>query len=201
MDNKAKDTFAFDLENRLDDFFSDSLPVQDDAPVDEPETAKSDLPLKELKSTILAIDWEITDDGLDSFIHQVDALADHFSDDKMNQKLLKILHSLGKYLRGHKSKAHPDTIKRIMAVYSALEESVVNDTLSQSDKENILKEEIKQFQHLKSQIIKTAPPRQSHQSAGAPPAIDTAIKAIDELKAMISTELSAIRKALEQLSK
>ena len=88
MENKANDTFAFDLENRLDDFFSDSLPAQDDAPVDEPETSKADLPLKELKSTILAIDWEITDNGLDSFINQVNGLTKYFADNQANQKLL-----------------------------------------------------------------------------------------------------------------
>ena len=203
MDNKANDTFAFDLENRLDDFFSDSLPAQDDASNDENEPSKAYLTLKELKSTILAIDWEITDEGLDSFIDQVSLLLEHFANDKANQKLLKILHSLGKYLRTQKSKAHPDTIKRIMAVYSTLEESVTNDELSQSDKENMLKEEIKQFQRLKSQIVKPAsssPPKQPHQ-ANDTVSFDAVIKAIDELKSMITTELAAIHKELKQLNK
>lgn len=200
MENKANDTFAFDLENRLDDFFSDSLPAQDDAPVDEPETSKADLPLKELKSTILAIDWEITDNGLDSFINQVNGLTKYFADNQANQKLLKILNSLGKYLRTHKSKAHPDTIKRIMAVYSTLEESVTNDELSQSDKEKMLKEEIKQFQRLKSQIVQTASPKPSHQPKGAA-TMDAVVNAIAELKSMITAELSAIRKELKQLNK
>jgi hypothetical protein len=200
VENKANDTFAFDLENRLDDFFSDSLPAHEDAPADEHEPSKADLPLKDLKSAILAIDWEITDDGLDSFLHQVNALMEHFSDDTINQKLLKILSSLGKYLRSHKSKAHPETIKRIMAVYSTLEGSVTNDELSQSDRENLLREEIKQFQRLKSQIVKTsAPKRPTHSQETA--TTDAVIKAIEELKSMITTELGAIRNALKQLNK
>jgi hypothetical protein len=202
VDKKANDTFAFDLENRLDDFFSDSLPAQDDKPVDEPETSKADLPLKELKSTILSIDWEITDDGLDSFIRQVNGLVEHFAGNKVNQTLLKLLNSLGKYIRAHKSKAHPDTIKRIMAVYATLEESVTNDELSQKDKENMLKEEIKQFQRLKAQIINTKSPKQSPPSGGRETAtLDAVIKAIQELKSMMTTELGAIRKDLERLSK
>lgn len=176
------------------------MPAQDDANTDEPETSKAGLPLKELKSTILAIDWEITDDGLDSFVHQVDGLMDHFSGDNIIQKHLKILNSLGKYLRAHKSKAHPDTIKRIMAVYSTLEESVTNDELSQSDKENMLKEEIKQFQRLKSQIVKTRTPKQSQQTAKTA-TIDTVVKTIDELKSMITAELEAIRKEISRLKK
>jgi hypothetical protein len=202
VENKANDTFAFDLENRLDDFFSDSLKAQDDTSVEEPEPSKADLPLKDLKSTVLAIDWEITNDGLDSFINQVNGLFEHFSGDKASQKLLKILHSLGKYLRAHKSKAHPDTIKRIMAVYSTLEEFVTSDELSQSDKEKMLKEEIKQFQRLKSQIVKTAaPPKASSHPPKGTNTIETVLKAIDELKSMMTTELGAIRKELKQLNK
>ena len=200
MDKKANDTFAFDLENRLDDFFSDSLPAQDDTPVDEPETPKVDLPLTKLKSTILSIDWEITDAGLDSFIHQVNGLVEHFAGNEVNLTLLKILNSLGKYIRAHKSNAHPETIKRIMAVYSTLEESVTNDELSQKDKENLLKEEIKQFQRLKAQIINTKSPKQANPSVGKA-TIDSVFKAINELKSMMTTELGAIRKELERLSK
>ena len=200
MENKANDTFAFDLENRLDDFFSDSLPAQDDAPAEESETSKADLPLKELKSTILAIDWEITDDGLDSFINQVNGLAAYCADNETNQKFLKILNSLGKYLRAQKSKAHPDTIKRIMAVYSTLEESVTNDELSKSDKEKMLKEEIKQFQRLKSKIVQSAPPKQSRQPKETA-SMDAVMDAIADLKSVITAELSAIRKEFQQLNK
>jgi hypothetical protein len=201
VENKANDTFAFDLENRLDDFFSDSLQAQNDASVEESETSKADQPLKELKSTILAIDWEITNDGLDSFIKQVNGLIEYFANDKAKQKLLKILFSLGKYLRTHKSKAHPDTIKRIMAVYSTLEESVTNDELSQSEKEKMLREEVKQFQLLKSKIVKTAAPSKSSHQPKERHTIDTVIKAIDELKSMIKTELDVIHKELKRIEK
>jgi len=199
VENKANDTFAFDLENRLDDFFSDSMPAQDDAAGDAPEPSTNDFPLKGLKSTILAIDWEITDEGLDSFVFQVNRLVEEFPDDDAIQKLLKILNSLGKYLRSHKSKAHPDTIKRIMAVYSTLEACVTNGELGQIERKNMLKEEIKQFQRLKSQIVNAAPSKQSH-SPKAPATHDAVLKAINELKSTIKTELKAIRKELKRLA-
>ncbi len=200
MDNNAKDTFAFDLENRLDDFFSDSLPSQNDSVGDAPDLPKGDLPLKELKSTILNIDWEITDDGLDALVQQVNNLAEHFADDTVSQKFLKMLGALGKYLRINKSKAHPDAIKRIMSVYSALEESVTNNELAPNDKETMLKEEIKQFKRLKSQIVKTTATSQTDQSK-APATVGAVIKAINELKSTLMTELGAIRKELKQLNK
>jgi len=206
VDKKANDTFAFDLENRLDDFFSDALPSQDEPPADAPPAPKTDLPLKELKSTILAIDWEITDDILDTFIGQLDGLMEQFEDDKVIHTLLKLLKSLGKYVRTHKSKAHPDTIKRIMAVYSVLEESVTNDDMSRNEKEKMMLEEVRQFQRLKALIFASSP---SHVSSGPQkpikpeemPGIDAVVSAIDELKSMMARELSAIREELGQLLK
>jgi hypothetical protein len=206
VEKKANDTFAFDLDNRLDDFFDDSLPEQEDGSVAEPATSKDDHPIKELKSTILAIDWEITDDVLNTFIDQVAVLGEHYSDDKIAFTLLKILRSLGKYIRTHKSKAHPGAIKRVMAVYSALEESVANAALSPAEKDGMLQEEIKQFQQLKSQIMEQAAPHSAaaeKKPAGKAetPGMDAIVKRIDELKAKMEAELSAIWKELKRLSK
>jgi glycyl-tRNA synthetase beta subunit len=206
VDKKANDTFAFDLENRLDDFFSDALPSQNQPPADDPPEVQSNLPLKDLKSTILAIDWEITDDALEAFIDQVDALADQHADDKVVPTFLKLLKSLGKYIRTHKSKAHPDTIKRIMAVYDSLEQTLINDDLSRDQKEKMLQEEIRQFKQLKAKIIQSRSPQPSAvgqvpvQSEAAP-GIEAVIDAIEELKTLMATELAAIRKTLGKLEK
>lgn len=204
MDKKANDTFAFDLENRLDDFFSDSLPAQNDPPADESAAPGADLPLKDLKSTVLAIDWEITDDALEAFLYQVDGLLERFGDDKIIRTFLKLLNSLGKYIRAHKSKAHPDTIKRIMAVYSSLEETMTNQDLSQEAKEKKLVEEVRQFQRLKSKIAETKSPYSTKDPQQSVQAGDGAgsvaiINAIEELKALLATELSSIRDELKQL--
>lgn len=207
MDKKASDTFAFDLENRLDDFFSDSLPTGDEPVADASPEPEADQPLKDLKSTILAIDWEITDDALEAFINQVDELSDRFTGEKIPLTLLKLLRSLGKYIRIHKSNAHPDTIKRLMAVYSALEEVVGNDALERSAQESLLREEIRQFQRLKASIMdksgphrtaeKATPAATSSQGAGN----DAMVSAINDLRAQMEAELAAIREAIKQLRK
>jgi hypothetical protein len=206
VDKKANDTFAFDLENRLDDFFSDSLPSQEEVPADEPQAPDADLPLKDLKSTVLAIDWEITDDALEAFVYQVDDLKAQFESDKVVSTLLKLLKSLGKYIRGHKSKAHPDTIKRIMAAYSVLERSVSDPDLGQGEKEKLLLEEVRQFQLLKSKITEAKSP---YLAAGQPkpaeaaqaPDIQMVVKAVEDLKSMMAAELAGIREKIDQLLK
>ena len=208
MANKANDTFAFDLENRLDDFFSDPEPEaeaaagggEDPPPADE---ASGDSSLKALKSTILAIDWEITDDALDAFIGQVEELFETFRTDKSRQTLLKLLKSLGKYIQKRKSSAHPDTIKRIMSVYSALEEVVDNRGLTQEEREKILSEEVRQFQQLKSKIAAGRPsPKNSPKPADTAGGDDlkAVVDAIESLKSMIATEFGAIREAIAKLS-
>ena len=203
MGNKASDTFAFDLENRLDDFFSDPEPAQETEPEEntstEPDPGTS---LKELKSTILAIDWEITDEALDAFIGQVNELAEAFKTNKINQTLLKLLDSLGKYMRKHKSAAHPDSIKRIMAVYSALEEIVENRGLTTAEKEKILNEEVQQFKQLKAKIAENRPggKPKSKAAATARADIDAVLEAINSLKTYISAELGAVRKTIAKLN-
>jgi len=206
VDKKANDTFAFDLENRLDDFFNDALPDQEDPAAEETLVPDADLPLKDLKSTILAIDWEITDDALEAFIDQVQDLLARFKDDKVAHTYLKILQSLGKYIRSHKSKSHPDTVKRLMAVYAALEETLTNKGLGQDKKEKMLLAEVRKFQHLKAEIIDSKTPYPAAGQAKAAPkedksAMEAIIKAIEELKSMMATELGAIRKGLERLEK
>ena len=206
MDKKANDTFAFDLENRLDDFFSDALPSPNQPAADEPPEVQTDMPLKDLKSTILAIDWEITDDALVAFIDQVDELTDQHADDKVVRTFLKILKSLGKYIRTHKSKAHPDTIKRIMAVYDSLEQALVNDELSGDQKEKMLQDEVREFKELKAKIIQSRSPHrvavgQVPVQSQATPGIEAAIEAIEELKKLMAAELAAIRQTLEKLEK
>ena len=207
MDKKANDTFAFDLENRLDDFFSDAMPSPEESSGEESQTPPADLPLKDLKSTVLAIDWEITDDALEAFIYQVDGLMEQFEGDKVVHTFLKLLRSLGKYVRAHKSKAHPDTIKRIMAVYSALEESVTNKEMPQAQKEQRLLEEVRQFQQLKAKIVESQSP---YMATGQPKPVpaeavttnaDAVIQAIEELKATMTAELAAIRKEIARLAK
>ncbi len=207
MDKKANDTFAFDLENRLDDFFSDSLPPHDDAPEDDsPQAPSTDFPIKDLKSTILAIDWEITDDVLNTFNDQVDVLLSQFAEDKVIHTLLRLLKSLGKYIRTQKSNAHPDTIKRVMSVYSTLEESITNNGIGKDEKEKMLLEEVRQFQLLKEKIVTSKAPypakgSQEPGKSGEVTGMDAVIKAIDNLKSLMATELGAIRKELGQLRK
>jgi len=210
VNNHADDTFACDLETRLEDFF-EGTPVPDATTpevVEEPISDERDLHiLRDLKSSVLAIDWEITDEGLNDFIQRVEELKAPLTKDKINSTFLKMLSSLGKYLLKHKSMAHPDTINRIMTVYTAVEKTVNNDALSAKEKEQLLMDEVKQFKRFKSRITKTRP-LASPASVGSISTSDQAtiraeeiLKAIDDLRAFMASELGAIRMELEKITK
>lgn len=203
MGKKANDTFAFDLDNRLDDFFSDSSASQPKPHAEDILPISPDNPLEDLKSTVLAIDWEITEAAMQSLQDQVDTLLPRFEADKATRTLLKIIKSLGKYINAHKSNAHPDAIMQVMSTYSALENVVTDKGLSVDAKNDILVEAVRQFKRLQADVTgsKTARaavpgrPRSSGQSDMA-----AVLAAIEALKTQVIAELDAIRTELAQLS-
>lgn len=224
-ENMENDAFAFDLENRLDDFFSDdepstpkeTLPAPAHPAAPEPEvrpvsavsakpvdTPKN--PFLDLKSTILSIDWEITDEGMTTFISQVDALMGPFSVDKVISPLLKILRTLGVYIRKYKSRAHPEAIKRLMTAYSCLELITENTTMGMAEKTRMLKEQIVKFKRFKEKITPqkvAAAAAEAAQAGGEVSAVtlDAIMTAIEALRARVMEELVEIRKELKTLRK
>jgi hypothetical protein len=93
-----------------------------------------------------------------------------------------------------------------MAVYSVLEKTVSDPDLGQGEKEKMLLEEVKQFQLLKSKITESRSPylatgQQKPAAAEQIPDIQKVAKAIEDLKSMMVTELTAIREEIEQLRK
>lgn len=218
-----KDVFAFDLENRLDDFFSDEGPAKPkvsppsppvspqpeirpvaavaEKPVDVPKN-----PFLDLKSTILSIDWEITDAGLTTFINQIDTLMGTFSTDKVITPLLKILKTLGIYIRKYKSRAHPEAIKRLMTTYSCLELITENTALGMAEKNRMLHEQIVKFKRFKEKIAPKKVAAAAAQAANAggevsAVTLDAIMDAVETLRALVMEELAAIRKELETIRK
>ena len=66
-----------------------------------------DSPIKELKSIILSLDWEITDEIADDFVAEIDKLSEIWKADTTVTSFLQILRALGKYLRTHKGTTPP----------------------------------------------------------------------------------------------
>lgn len=109
-------------------------------------------PFRLLKSIILSIDWEITDDIMDRFVSQVTGLMETYKDDRFVLIFLHLLWELGKYIKKHRGQSHPNSIKTLNSVYNALERILSSQDLSDSDKKKILSVEMIKFKTLKEQI-------------------------------------------------
>ncbi len=206
MGKKANDTFAYDLDNRLDDFFSDSAAPQPKPDAEDTLPTSPDNPLQELKSTILAIDWEISEAAMQSLQVQVDALLPRFEADKASRTLLKIIKSLGTYIKAHKSNAHPDAIMQLMSAHAALESVASDDGLSADAKTDLVVEAVRQFKRLKAEITGSTTARAAggagapgRPKSSAPPDMATVLAAIEALRTDIRGQLEAIRAELKRL--
>ena len=144
MDKLSKESLAQNIENKLDDFFS-----EDDAPAGDQPKAPS---LEKLKTTVLSIDWEITDECLADLVAETDVLLESFQDDRPTNALLRMLKALANYIRKHKAQAHQEAIKRVMSVYQSVESIIEKDSFDESRKNKIVAAEIKAFHLLKDQI-------------------------------------------------
>jgi len=144
-----EDSLSSELESRLDDLFAEDDkfsegPVTDDHP--------EDYPLAELKNLVLSIDWEITDEVLQKFIHQVKDLKSTYQDDKVNLTFLQILGSLGEYIKTNRGNAHPKTFKILNSVFSRFDDVVLGSDMQEVEKKRILRSEMNKYKVLREQI-------------------------------------------------
>ena len=223
------DSFADEVENRLEDLFGeeelmDESPVESppgaavEGPVDTPpetiadnreETSvETDSPLRELKAIVLSIDWEITDEVMIRFVEQVSMLQNTYKDDKIVLVFLQLLGSIGEYIRTNLGKSHPDAFRILSSLFSQLDKVAQPGNLSETERKKVLSAELARYKKLKSrlmskqdQVVKQAPP-----AAGVKDESTTTDKvditaAIEEIKQLLRSEFQALRKEIELLRK
>ena len=118
------------------------------------EPAAADYPLAELKSMVLSIDWEITDEVLSAFLSQIANLKNTYKNEKIILMFLQLLGSLGDYIKTNRGNSHPKTFKVLNSVFSHLENIVSNKGLTESEKIRILRIEMDKYKQLRNQVSK-----------------------------------------------
>lgn len=109
-------------------------------------------PISRLKSLILSIDWEITDEILIQFNDELVDLKDIWAAEKINLVYIQALEKISKYIYQQKADAHPDAIKLLLTFYYNLEKIVYSEDLTEYQKKDILLKDVKRFEFLKRQI-------------------------------------------------
>jgi hypothetical protein len=161
--------FTEQVDQRLDEIFGD-----------EPEPAAGlgatrsmklmGSPLKDLKSAALALDWEITDEGMAKFGQEIDKLKKVYPHDQEVRVLLKLLASLAVYVKRKKSAALPESITRLQNAYDVLETIVLEEDLDQRERRRVTAEEVAEFKVLKKKIELTQTSELARAAASVSPA-------------------------------
>lgn len=149
------------MEQYTENQYDDDLTVETDQYDDSYYTDADDIfdlstseesPIGRLKSLILSIDWEITDEVLLQFNEELLDLRDIWAGEKINLIYVQALEKISKYIYHKKAESHPSAIKLLLTLYHNLEKIVSTPDLSQAEKNATLLEDVKRFEGLKKII-------------------------------------------------
>jgi len=172
LDSKLEDLFDEDtLDNEEDDFSggqiqSESVDKKNDASDNIPENdkvsqeplvqakdeKKTAFPLDDLNAILLSLDWEITDELINSYISEIDKLKSKYSDDKYSEYFLRILDNLGRYIQKNLGAAHPESVSMMQTIHSGLEAIFLDSEMTELQKKKIFYKEYNKYIKFKHKI-------------------------------------------------
>jgi len=205
LENKEKSKLMNDIENSLDDFFGEQ---DEEGSAAAPDSAKS---LEKLKSAVLSIDWEITDECLADLINETEAILPKYQNVQTTHALLRMLRALVRYVQKRKAQAHQDAIKRVMSVFASIESLISDKDLDETSRKRIVAKEIMAFKKLKEQVevqrkdsspspdASTASPRQ--QDVGSLLENQDFKKAMNEVEKRLNAQVDELKSQLTNLQK
>jgi len=202
LDTDHDSTLTSELRKRLDSIF------QEDEPIEQKETApvenkKEMHPLDSLKSALLSLDWEISDEVTGKFVEQAENFLRRYKADKVLSVFLQILYALGKYIRRYKGKSHPSSVKLVSTTFDGLVK-VFDGGLSESEKRNLLNSTVDEFMKLKKIIIdekKKVPPLEVKEAEVTEISKKTIQQLLMEIGVLIEAEFEKIRDEIRALNK
>jgi len=158
-----------ELDSRLNELF-------DDDPA--PGTETSGDPLETLKAVILEMEWEIGDKNLDAYLRELKQLGVRCGNDKALSIYIKLLDTIGRYLKAKKAAAHPETVSFLKSLFDSFE-MAVGSGMSEEDKNRSAAVHVREFKRFKAMITEHAMSKSSGQgspSGGADVGLSDAVK-------------------------
>lgn len=164
MKNDKDISILDELNNRLDDFFSDDEYIEDKKKIIESKKNNvildknlknnliDDKPFDLLRAILLEMDWEINEVNLNKYLDEIEILINKFIDDRVIYLFLKLLKSLGIYMLYKKSNANPDVLKFLYNSFNCIEKIILDD-LTVFNKNLLIIKETEKFKQLKSSIF------------------------------------------------
>jgi len=142
---------APDVES-VTDFDDVSSDIEDAPTLEEDNDALEESPLKDLKSIVLSIDWEISDEIMSRFLDQVNSLMGIYQGDRIILMFLSLLNSVGKYIKAKKENSDADVVKLLNSSYAALEKSVLTKEITEDEKKKLIITEVNKFKKIREKL-------------------------------------------------
>jgi len=139
-----------DLTVGLDDIGDEGFFEEEDLLKYQP--AETESPLARLKTLVLSIDWEITDEVLRQCNEELVRLRNQWPDEKVYLVYMQALEIICKYIYQQKTNAHPNAVKLLPVLFNNLEKVVHDESLGDEEKKQILLKDVQRFNELKEQI-------------------------------------------------
>jgi hypothetical protein len=137
------------VEKRLDEIFADDLKKHNPQISTFKHFEKPSL--ANLKSTIMSLEWEVTDNNLYDLIQEIRKLQKAYVKNDQLQKLFRLLFHLGRYISIHKSDTHPYIFKLLFRFYNS-SAKIASGKYSNHERHKIVNDEIKHYLSLKSYL-------------------------------------------------
>ncbi len=109
-------------------------------------------PFTRLKSVILSLEWEITDDYLQDLADELAELIPDWEDNKAAGVYLQGMSKIGKYLRLRGAYAHHNSIKLLLTFFHHLETIVSSPDMTEERITTLLRSDVRKFKVLQYQI-------------------------------------------------
>jgi len=130
-------------------------------------TDEEESPISRLKTLMLSIEWEITDEVLINFNDELLQAQRTWAGDTVKLVYIQALQKISKYIYQKKSEAHHNAMKVLLAFFYDLGKIVLDTKISEQEKEEILLGDVKKFERLKQQIGLGAAPVEKTDADGA----------------------------------
>ena len=102
-------------------------------------------PLKNVKSVVLSLEWEISDEILEQFEEELNKIYLLYTGDKIILGFVRILRFLGRYIRVRGANSNRESINLLLSVYDQLENVMVSSEMTEVKKHLILLDNVKKY--------------------------------------------------------
>jgi hypothetical protein len=175
--SSEKDNLTKELDNKLEDLFDEDTldeesepalvekesvkpkiekesvkPKKVQAPTSSSETRIKNFPLDNLNAILLSLDWEITDELINSYLSEIRKLKAKYGTDKFCDYFFRILDNLGRYIKKNLGAAHPESVTMMQSIHQSLETIFLNSELSESQKKKVFYKEYNRYLKFKQKI-------------------------------------------------